>query len=106
MGSNNSCPMCGYPDTEDGQHFKGIYTFEKPCPHCRFSEVPPDPRLSDLGIYRRLKLEARQHIREAFLAKYVDLAEIPPGQLVVLLADHAADLLELPEEVLKEWYEP
>lgn len=34
--SNNQCPECGYPDTKDGQHFKGIYTSGMPCPHCQF----------------------------------------------------------------------
>jgi hypothetical protein len=29
------CPHCGYPDTYDGQHFKGIYEHNKPCPHCK-----------------------------------------------------------------------
>jgi len=28
------CPKCGYPDTFDGQHFKGIYTPGEPCSHC------------------------------------------------------------------------
>lgn len=34
--SNNQCPECGYPDTKDGQHFKGIYASGMPCPHCQF----------------------------------------------------------------------
>lgn len=36
MTTSNQCPECGYPDTKDGQHFKGIYTSEVPCPRCQF----------------------------------------------------------------------
>ena len=31
----DSCPNCGFPDTHDGWHYKGVYTFGDPCPHCR-----------------------------------------------------------------------
>lgn len=34
--SSKQCPECGYPDTKDGQHFKGIYKSGMPCPHCQF----------------------------------------------------------------------
>lgn len=34
--SNNQCLECGYPDTKDGQHFKGIYMSSMPCPHCGY----------------------------------------------------------------------
>jgi hypothetical protein len=30
----NKCPGCGYPDTTDGAHYKGIYTPGRQCPHC------------------------------------------------------------------------
>lgn len=30
----SGCPNCGYPDTKDGKHFKGIYRTGAPCDHC------------------------------------------------------------------------
>lgn len=37
-GSNVQCPSCGYPDTKDGQHFKGIYEIDQRCPHCGYTK--------------------------------------------------------------------
>jgi len=44
--SNNQCPECGYPDTKDGQHFKGIYNPQLPCDHCKYE--PGKRKLDDI----------------------------------------------------------
>jgi hypothetical protein len=47
--NETSCPNCGYPDTKDGQHFKGIYSSGMPCPYCQYFQgrMPPEsPRVS------------------------------------------------------------
>lgn len=35
------CPSCGYPDTRDGKHYKGIFTPGKECPGCKLTWQPP-----------------------------------------------------------------
>lgn len=46
------CPECGYPDTHDGRHFKGLYDPAKPCSHCgyeaRLARGVPSQVLDDL----------------------------------------------------------
>ena len=36
---SDHCPKCGYPDTFDGEHYKGIYTPGKKCSNCEFIDV-------------------------------------------------------------------
>lgn len=39
---SDKCPGCGYPDTKDGKHYKGIYTRGEMCPHCKQTFSHPD----------------------------------------------------------------
>lgn len=34
-----NCPKCGYPDTYDGNHYKGIYVTGRPCGHCGYTHT-------------------------------------------------------------------
>lgn len=74
MNNATQCPKCGYPDTKDGQHFKGIYTSGMPCPHCQFfqgrepleslsTQAGPYPTawanyaMKDLGLHVRIRMQ-------------------------------------------------
>jgi hypothetical protein len=53
--------------------------------------------------YRKVTKKARDEIRQAFLV--YGGSGIPEEHLLLMLADHAVGLLELPPEVTADWYE-
>ena len=40
MTKQTDCPNCGYPDTKNGQHFKGIHDPYVNCPVCNYLVTP------------------------------------------------------------------
>ena len=55
--SDYRCPRCGYPDTNDGEHFKGVYTPGKPCDLCGYEAKGATGYTQMPGHYHRCGTE-------------------------------------------------
>ncbi len=51
--SVSGCPNCGYPDTFDGEHYKGLYVKGQKCDHCGFQD--PSVMLFDTFLTAKLQ---------------------------------------------------
>ena len=91
-----SCPNCGYPDTKNGQHFKGIHDPYLNCPHCNYLVTPTVEKTKKFveeklreqlkGFVGMLGIEARQKIEDAVqkvLEDFSNTGRIPTFEVTV-----------------------